>query len=135
MDVSGSMTDDQKEIVRTEAFWIDTWLKSQYDGVTTRYIIHDAVAREVDEHTFYHTRESGGTRISSAYNLRQQDHRREYPPTDWNIYFFHFSDGDNWGEDNRQCISLLRDTLPPSATCSATARSKAPTAAANSSAS
>ena len=26
MDVSGSMTDEQKEIVRTEAFWIDTWL-------------------------------------------------------------------------------------------------------------
>ena len=43
MDVSGSMTDDQKEIVRIEAFWIDTWLRSQYDGVTTRYIIHDAV--------------------------------------------------------------------------------------------
>ena len=27
MDVSGSMTDEQKEIVRTEAFWIDTWLR------------------------------------------------------------------------------------------------------------
>ncbi len=26
MDVSGSMTDDQKAIVRTEAFWIHTWL-------------------------------------------------------------------------------------------------------------
>ena len=26
MDVSGSMTDEQKEIVRTEAFWIDAWL-------------------------------------------------------------------------------------------------------------
>ena len=35
MDVSGSMTDEQKEIVRTEAFWIDTWLRSQYDGVET----------------------------------------------------------------------------------------------------
>ncbi|MGI9429437.1 MAG: DUF444 family protein, partial [Bythopirellula sp.] len=32
MDVSGSMTDDQKDIVRTEAFWIDTWLASQYKG-------------------------------------------------------------------------------------------------------
>ena len=31
MDVSGSMTDEQKEIVRTEAFWIDTWLPSQYE--------------------------------------------------------------------------------------------------------
>ena len=67
MDVSGSMTDEQKEIVRTEAFWIDTWLGSQYHGVEKRYIIHDAAAKEVDEHTFYHTRESGGTRISSAY--------------------------------------------------------------------
>lgn len=113
MDVSGSMTDDQKEIVRIEAFWIDTWLKSQYDGVTTRYIIHDAVAKEVDEQTFYHTRESGGTRISSAYNLCNGLIDSEHPPVDWNVYVFHFSDGDNWGEDNRQCITLLRDQMLP----------------------
>ena len=43
--------------------------ESQYDGVETRYIIHDAAAKEVDEETFYHTRESGGTRISSAYKV------------------------------------------------------------------
>src|SRR5207244_1524709 len=69
MDVSGSMTDEQKEIVRIEAFWIDTWIKAHYQGVENAYIIHDAVAQEVDEHTFYHTRESGGTKISSAYEL------------------------------------------------------------------
>jgi len=69
MDVSGSMTDEQKEIVRIEAFWIDTWIKAHYQGVETAYIIHDAAAQEVDEHTFYHTRESGGTKISSAYEL------------------------------------------------------------------
>src|SRR5450432_2360209 len=28
MDVSGSMTDEQKEIVRIEAFWIDMWIKA-----------------------------------------------------------------------------------------------------------
>ncbi len=113
MDVSGSMTDDQKEIVRIEAFWIDTWLRSQYDGVTTRYVIHDAVAREVDEHTFYHTRESGGTRISSAYALANKIIEANHPPADWNIYVLHFSDGDNWGEDNRHCIGLLRDAILP----------------------
>ncbi len=69
MDVSGSMTDEQKEIVRIEAFWIDTWIKAHYQGIETAYIIHDAAAQEVDEHTFYHTRESGGTKISSAYEL------------------------------------------------------------------
>src|SRR5262249_11134754 len=66
MDVSGSMTDEQKEIVRIEAFWIDTWIEAHYRGVETAYIIHDAVAHLVDEHTFYHTRESGGTKIPDA---------------------------------------------------------------------
>lgn len=113
MDVSGSMTDDQKEIVRIEAFWIDTWLKSQYDGVDVRYVIHDAMAREVDEETFYHTRESGGTRISSAYKVARELVRQHYPPDDWNIYCFQFSDGDNWGEDNKSCIEILvQDLLP-----------------------
>jgi hypothetical protein len=32
MDVSGSMGDEQKEIVRIESFWLDTWLRSQYKG-------------------------------------------------------------------------------------------------------
>src|SRR5438094_67290 len=32
MDVSGSMTDEQKEIVRIEAFWIDTWIKATTRG-------------------------------------------------------------------------------------------------------
>jgi sporulation protein YhbH len=114
MDVSGSMGDEQKEIVRTEAFWIDTWLRSQYKGIETRYIIHDATAREVDEQTFFRTRESGGTLISSAYKLCEKIIESEYPPSDWNIYPFHFSDGDNWsGEDTRLCMEILEQKLLP----------------------
>jgi uncharacterized sporulation protein YeaH/YhbH (DUF444 family) len=113
MDVSGSMTDDQKAIVRNEAFWIDTWMKSQYQDLEKRYVIHDSVAREVDEHTFYHTRESGGTRISSAYKLADEIIQKHYPTADWNIYVMQFSDGDNWGEDNLQCIGLLKEKILP----------------------
>ena len=113
MDVSGSMTDEQKAIVRTASFWLDTWLRSQYDGVETRYIIHDAAAKEVDEHTFYHTRESGGTRISSAYRICADLMAREFPTAEWNIYCFQFSDGDNWGEDNERSLELLRQSLLP----------------------
>ena len=113
MDVSGSMTDEQKEIVRIEAFWIDTWLQSQYDGVDVRYIIHDAVAKEVDEDTFYHTRESGGTKISAAYELADKIISTRYPPDQWNIYGFHFSDGDNWGDDVPHCLELLKEQLLP----------------------
>ncbi len=114
MDVSGSMGDEQKEIVRTESFWIDTWLRDQYHDLAIRYVIHDATAREVDQDTFYHTRESGGTLISSAYRLCNEIVDKEYPASDWNIYCFHFSDGDNWsGEDTKFCVELLRDELLP----------------------
>ncbi len=113
MDVSGSMTDEQKEIVRIEAFWIDTWIKAHYQGIETAYIIHDAAAQEVDEHTFYHTRESGGTKISSAYELADKIITARYPPDQWNVYAFHFSDGDNWGDDVPHCMELLADKLLP----------------------
>ena len=116
MDVSGSMGDEQKEIVRTETFWIDTWLRSQYKGIETRYIIHDATAKEVDEDTFFRTRESGGTLISSAYKLCQKIIETDYSPAEWNIYPFHFSDGDNWsGEDTRLCMEMLKTDILPNA--------------------
>lgn len=112
MDVSGSMGSEQKEIVRIESFWIDAWLKSQYRQIDTRFIIHDAVAREVDRHTFFHVRESGGTRISSAYQLASRIIEKDYDPQRWNIYPFHFSDGDNWGgEDTTICLKLMSDFL------------------------
>jgi uncharacterized sporulation protein YeaH/YhbH (DUF444 family) len=110
MDVSGSMGDEQKEIVRIESFWINAWLKKHYKGLETRFIIHDAAAKEVDEETFFKTSESGGTLISSAYKLAQEMIEKDYPTAEWNIYPFHFSDGDNWsGEDTRLCLRLVQD--------------------------
>lgn len=114
MDVSGSMGDEQKEIVRMESFWINAWLKRNYKGLETRFIIHDAAAKEVDEKVFFSTSESGGTLISSAYKLCQQIIETDYPMDQWNIYPFHFSDGDNWsGEDTRVCLSLLEKFFFP----------------------
>jgi uncharacterized sporulation protein YeaH/YhbH (DUF444 family) len=114
MDVSGSMGDEQKEIVRIESFWIDTWLRRHYDGIECRYIIHDAMAKEVDRNTFFHTRESGGTMISSAYRLCADMLHADYPSDLWNIYPFHFSDGDNWSiDDTRLCVELLKKRILP----------------------
>jgi uncharacterized sporulation protein YeaH/YhbH (DUF444 family) len=115
MDVSGSMGDEQKEIVRIESFWIDTWLRKQYKDIETRFIIHDAAAREVDRDTFFRTRESGGTMISSAYRLAADMIDRDYPSSQWNIYPFHFSDGDNWSvDDTLLCVDILKKLLLPS---------------------
>jgi uncharacterized sporulation protein YeaH/YhbH (DUF444 family) len=114
LDVSGSMGNEQKDIVRLESFWIDAWIRSQYQGVDVRYIIHDAVAREVDRETFFHTRESGGTIISSAYKLFLKIIEESYNPEEWNIYPFQFSDGDNWsGNDTEECMGILERQIFP----------------------
>lgn len=116
MDVSGSMGDEQKELVRLEAFWIDTWLRRNYEGIESRYIVHDVVATEVDRATFFSIREDGGTRISSALTKCDEVLEGSYDPADWNIYLFHFSDGDNSSEsDNRQCVQILEKQLLPKA--------------------
>ena len=112
MDVSGSMGEEQKEVVRLISFWIDTWLTSQYKGVERRFIIHDAQAREVDQETFFHTRESGGTRISSAYELCLKLIHEQFSPEDYNIYPFHFTDGDNFNDDDEKALNHLKELLP-----------------------
>lgn len=114
MDVSGSMGDEQKEIVRLESFWINAWIKRHYKGLETRFIVHDAAAKEVDEETFFRTSESGGTLISSAYKLCRDIILNEYPLDQWNIYPFHFSDGDNWSSDDTKiCMQILKNDLLP----------------------
>ena len=66
----------------------------------------------MDRDTFFRTRESGGTVISSAYRVVQDIVRRRFPPEDWNLYLFQFSDGDNWSRgDTEECVRLLRDEL------------------------
>ncbi len=126
MDVSGSVTDEMKEKVRKAARWLSLIIQYQFgkvradlrgekfenenlgEGVEEVFIIHDAAAQEVSEHDFYHTRESGGTRISSAYQLAQKIIEERYDPDTWNVYAFHFSDGDNWGDDIPHAIDLIK---------------------------
>ena len=90
------------------------WLKSQYKDIEIRYIIHDATAKEVNEETFFKTRESGGTLISSAYKLCREIIQEDYDPSEWNIYPFHFSDGDNWStDDTKLCLDILNNDIIP----------------------
>jgi hypothetical protein len=114
MDVSGSMGEEQKQLVRLQAFWIDTWLRRNYEGVESRYIVHDVVASEVDRATFFSVREDGGTRISSALTCCKGLLDEHYSAADHNVYVFHFSDGDNSSDaDNKLCVQLIEAQLLP----------------------
>ena len=115
-DVSGSMGEFEKYISRSFYFWMVRFLRTKYETVQIVFITHHTDAKEVDEEAFFNLGESGGTKVSSAYQLAAEIVNERYDPSQWNIYPFHFSDGDNWGEmDNQRCLELVRGLLEKSA--------------------
>lgn len=113
-DASGSMSGERTEIVRRVNFWLDLWLQAHYKNLRRVYILHDYRAEEVDEQEFYQMSSGGGTRISSAYELCNKIIDQRFPLDRWNIYPFHFSDGENWmGDTERSCLPLLQEKLLP----------------------
>jgi hypothetical protein len=111
-DVSGSMGEFEKYITRSFYFWMVRFLRTRYTQVQIVFITHHTDAKEVDEETFFNLGESGGTKVSSAYQLALDIANERYPASEWNTYPFHFSDGDNWGEvDNQRCLDLVKALL------------------------
>ncbi len=110
-DCSGSMDDYRCDIVSDMAWWLDCWIRRFYDRVDRCYFVHDTLAKEVDEETFYTYRFGGGTMCSSAFNAVADQLENRYPPSAYNVYVFYFSDGDNWGEDNQKMINIIKERL------------------------
>lgn len=106
MDVSGSMSEFKKYIARSFFFWMVRFLRTKYDHVQIVFISHHTEAKEVTEEQFFTQGESGGTVVSSAYKLALDIIAERYNPRDWNIYPFHFSDGDNYYSDNDEAVKL-----------------------------
>jgi uncharacterized protein len=106
-DVSASMGEFEKYITRSFYFWMVRFLRTKYTNVEIVFITHHTEAKEVDEDAFFNLGESGGTKVSSAYQLALEIIMERYSPSMWNAYAFHFSDGDNWGAvDNERCLEL-----------------------------
>ena len=110
MDRSGSMWDEKIYAVKALYFWIVQFLRLKYDRVEIKFIAHDAVARELEEKEFFTISDSGGTRVSAAYSLCRDMIKHNYPSDIWNVYCFHASDGDTWGDED-YCIEIVKDIL------------------------
>jgi sporulation protein YhbH len=111
MDRSGSMTTEKKYIAKSFFFWLVRFLRLKYQTVDTIFIAHDTEAQIVPEHDFFTISNSGGTMCSSAYRMALEHIQKTHPKSQWNNYVFHFSDGDNWEEDNRRCQQLVTELL------------------------
>ena len=113
MDVSGSMTEHMKDLAKRFYVLLYIFLKRRYKNVDVVFIRHTHQAQEVDEDTFFHSPETGGTVVSTALEEMQKIVAERYSPDSWNIYAAQASDGDNTASDNEKTAALLTDVILP----------------------
>ncbi|WCK55378.1 sporulation protein YhbH [Aneurinibacillus sp. Ricciae_BoGa-3] len=111
MDTSGSMGALEKYVARSFFFWMTRFLRTRYEKVEIVFIAHHTEAKEVTEDAFFSKGESGGTICSSAYRKALEIIGERYNPVMYNIYPFHFSDGDNLTSDNERCVKLVKELM------------------------
>ncbi|MDP6567219.1 MAG: YeaH/YhbH family protein [Alphaproteobacteria bacterium] len=113
MDVSGSMGEREKDLAKRFFVLLHLFLKRRYERIDVVFIRHTHEAQEVDEETFFYSRQSGGTVVSTALDKMMEVVRERYPTDTWNIYAAQASDGENFSGDSENCLSLLRDEVMP----------------------
>jgi hypothetical protein len=113
MDVSGSMTEAMKDLAKRFFMLLHIFLTRRYRHVDVVFIRHTSTAEEVDEETFFYSRETGGTVVSTALDKMLEIARARYPTDRWNIYGAQASDGDNYGADSGRCVQLLGGEVLP----------------------
>lgn len=111
MDRSGSMDDHKRYLCKATFWWLCRFLEKLYDNVEVVFIAHDWEAKIVPEKDFFTISNSGGTRCSSAYELAWKDIQECRPDNVWNVYCFHFSDGDNIMPDDERCKEIVTEML------------------------
>ncbi|MDZ4778086.1 MAG: YeaH/YhbH family protein [Alphaproteobacteria bacterium] len=113
MDVSGSMTEHMKDLAKRFYALLYLFLKRRYKHVEVVFIRHTHEAEEVDEQTFFYSRETGGTVVSTALEEMAHIVEERFKPSEWNIYGAQASDGDNAPSDNAKTAALLQNAVLP----------------------
>jgi uncharacterized sporulation protein YeaH/YhbH (DUF444 family) len=113
MDVSGSMTEAMKDLAKRFFMLLHVFLTRRYRHVDVVFIRHTSTAEEVDEETFFYSRETGGTVVSTALEKMLEIAHGRYPTDRWNVYGAQASDGDNYGADSGRCVALLGGEVLP----------------------
>jgi hypothetical protein len=113
MDVSGSMTEHMKDLAKRFFMLLHLFLERKYERVHVVFIRHTENAAEVDEETFFRSKETGGTVVSSALEMMLEVQHARFPPDRFNIYVAQASDGDNYTSDRGKVEALMRTRILP----------------------
>ena len=108
------MGDEQKEIVRIESL-LDRYLAAPPVQGPREPLHHPRRrrARGRSRHLLPHARVGRHDDLERLQALRRRSSTSDYPADEWNIYPFHFSDGDNWSmDDTLTCVEHPEDAAP-----------------------
>lgn len=107
-DVSGSMGSTKKSMAKEYLGFVKATLETRYGQIDEKFVSHTTKAKEVaSKEELFGECETGGTYISTglrkAIQLANQVNRNQS-----DVFVLQFSDGDNWGEDNDETVSCMK---------------------------
>ncbi len=109
LDVSGSMGERERQISKTFFFWAIQGLRRQYRDLELVFVAHTSEAWEFQEDDFFHVSGTGGTVASAGLNKVREILDARYSPSQYNIYLFYASDGENFPSDQSQAQVALEE--------------------------
>ena len=99
LDVSGSMSERDRQLAKTFFFWTVQGLRRQYRMLETVFVAHTTDAWEFTEPEFFQVSGTGGTVASSGINKVSEIIRERFDAAQYNVYLFYATDGDNAASD------------------------------------
>jgi uncharacterized sporulation protein YeaH/YhbH (DUF444 family) len=100
LDVSGSMTERDRQLSKTFFFWVAAGLRREYQSLDIVFVAHTTDAWEFNEADFFKVTGTGGTVASVGLAKVAEIIEGRYASNAPNIYLFYASDGDNASDDS-----------------------------------
>src|SRR5882672_139865 len=107
LDVSGSMTERDRQLAKTFFFWVAVGLRRQYRSLDISFVAHTTDAWEFSEADFFKVTGSGGTVASAGLRKVLEIMQARFDPATCNVYLFYASDGDNAMDDREPARAAL----------------------------
>jgi uncharacterized protein len=109
MDVSGSVSDRDRQLAKSFFFWAAQGLRRQYRHLDIVFVAHTTEAWEFNEEEFFKVSGSGGTVASTGLNKVLEIIKSRFDPSRYNVYLFYASDGDNVQSDRADAETALTE--------------------------
>jgi len=111
LDVSGSMGERERQISKTFFFWAIQGLRRQYRHLDLVFVAHTSEAWEFQEEEFFRVTGTGGTVASAGLKKVHEIIDARYSPSQYNVYLFYASDGENFPSDQPQAHAALDELI------------------------